>query len=68
MQQQGLGAVSIEGLQTQIAERDRLDSTRAVAPLQKAPDAIEIQTDGLSVEEVVDKIVSCYQQKFSAAV
>jgi pantoate ligase/cytidylate kinase len=45
-----------------------LDSTRAVAPLQKAPDAIEIQTDGLSVEEVVDKIVSCYQQKFSAAV
>jgi pantoate ligase/cytidylate kinase len=68
MQQQGLGAVSWEGLQTQIAERDRKDSTRAVAPLQKAPDAIEIQTDGLSVEEVVDRIVNCYQQKFSAAV
>ncbi|WP_017718029.1 bifunctional pantoate--beta-alanine ligase/(d)CMP kinase [Kamptonema formosum] len=68
MQQQGLGAVSLEGLQRQIAERDRLDSTRAVAPLQKAPDAIEIQTDGLSVEEVVDRIVKCYQQKFSAAV
>ena len=37
------------------AERDRLDSTRAVAPLRPAPDAAIIITDGLSQEAVVER-------------
>lgn len=36
------------------SERDRLDSTRAVAPLRPAPDAAIIITDGLSQEAVVE--------------
>ncbi len=35
------------------AERDRLDSNRAIAPLRPAPDAIIITTDGLSPDEVL---------------
>ena len=35
-----------------VIERDRLDSSRAIAPLKKAKDAIEIDTSSLDVEEV----------------
>jgi pantoate ligase / CMP/dCMP kinase len=46
-----------------IAERDRKDSTRAVSPLTKAADAIEIVTDNLTAEQVIEKIVGLYQRK-----
>lgn len=36
--------------------RDQIDSNRAISPLRAADDAIIIQTDRLSVEEVVAKI------------
>ncbi|MEM9542289.1 MAG: bifunctional pantoate--beta-alanine ligase/(d)CMP kinase [Cyanobacteria bacterium P01_E01_bin.42] len=54
---QGYGLVFQEELEEQIRERDRLDSTREMAPLRKAADAIEIQTDGLTIEQVIDKIL-----------
>jgi cytidylate kinase len=38
--------------------RDTRDSQRADSPLKPAPDAVEIVTDGLTVEDVVTKIVS----------
>lgn len=53
---------AIEDLTAAIAERDRKDSTRAVSPLKKAPDAIEIVTDDLSAEDVIEKITALYQQ------
>jgi cytidylate kinase len=40
----------------ELKKRDRNDTTREVSPLKPAPDAISIDTDGLSQEEVVDKI------------
>jgi cytidylate kinase len=40
-------------MEREIAERDVADSTRAVAPLKPAPDAVVVQTDGLDLEEVV---------------
>lgn len=33
--------------------RDQIDSTRAIAPLKPAPDAIIINSDGMSVEQVL---------------
>ena len=45
-----------------IAERDRKDSTRAVSPLKKAPDAIEIITDDMSAADVIEKITTLYHQ------
>jgi len=39
-----------------ILERDQRDSTRAVAPLRKAEDAVEIVTDGMEREQVVAKV------------
>ncbi|MCX8025519.1 MAG: (d)CMP kinase [Thermanaerothrix sp.] len=50
--------VSYEEILEGLRQRDHLDSTRAVAPLRIAPDAIVIRTDGLSVEDVVQKILA----------
>ncbi|HEX2441929.1 MAG TPA: (d)CMP kinase [Methylomirabilota bacterium] len=42
-----------EAARRDIAARDAQDSGRALAPLRKAPDAIEVDSTGLSVEQVV---------------
>jgi cytidylate kinase len=42
----------------EIESRDRKDSTREVSPLVKAPDAIELDTTHLTIEEQVDFIVT----------
>ncbi|HBB31026.1 MAG TPA: cytidylate kinase [Cyanobacteria bacterium UBA8803] len=59
------GDVSLEQLEQDLQNRDLYDSNRAVAPLRKAADAIEIQTDGLTVAEVTKQIVSLYHEKLS---
>jgi len=45
-------------MEREIATRDVADSTRAVAPLKPAPDAVVIDSDGLDIEEVVKRIVN----------
>jgi cytidylate kinase len=46
-----------------ITSRDLLDSTRAVSPLKKASDAIEIDVSTRSIEEVYDKLWSHIEDK-----
>lgn len=46
-----------------ISTRDLLDSTRAVSPLKKASDAIEIDVSTRSIEEVYDKLWSHIEDK-----
>jgi cytidylate kinase len=41
----------------EITERDSRDSTRAVAPLRRADDAVELFTDGLTIEQVVQRVL-----------
>lgn len=43
-------------LTQEIEERDRLDRTRAVSPLEPAPDAHAIDSSDLDAEQVVDRI------------
>ena len=45
-----------EEIQADIERRDRLDSTRAMSPLREAEDSERIDTEGLSVDEVVERI------------
>ncbi len=59
---QGQAEVSLEKLERDIAERDYKDSTRKISPLQKAADAVEVETDGLSPSEVAMQIVNYYQR------
>ncbi len=39
-----------------VVERDRIDSTRDVAPLKTAPDAVVIDSDRLSADQVFEKV------------
>lgn len=50
--------ITVEDLEKEIMERDRIDSERAVSPLRKAEDAIELDTTNLSIEQQVEFIVS----------
>jgi len=49
--------VSIEDLRNEIAERDRLDSTREESPLKRSSDAIELDTSNLTIENQVEFVV-----------
>ncbi len=51
-------SVSLSALSREITERDARDSTRAVAPLIPAPDAEVIDSTGLSIEEVVGRVLA----------
>lgn len=45
--------------------RDEQDRNRPVGALRKAPDSIEFVTDGLSLEEVVDRLAAIVQARLS---
>ncbi len=49
--------VNLETLVKEIEARDKQDSERAESPLRKASDAYEINTDGMTIDEVVNKIL-----------
>ena len=55
-EQLGDGAPPLEELQRQIEARDDSDRNRAVGPLMRVPDAIYVNTDALSLDEVVDAL------------
>lgn len=54
----GEGAAGVEEIARSIARRDRIDSERAVAPLAVAEDAHVIDSTGLEVGEVVEKVLA----------
>ena len=41
-----------------LANRDKIDSTRQISPLCQAPDALYIDTTNLSIEQVVEKMLN----------
>ena len=55
--------IDFNQLKELIKKRDFEDSNREISPLIKANDAIELITDGYSINEVVDKIVDFYNEK-----
>ena len=50
--------VELEKLVADMARRDRIDSTRAIAPLKPAPDAVIIDTTGKTIEEVTSAVIN----------
>lgn len=58
--------VSLADLSQEILERDRRDSTRAVAPLRPADGAVVIDSTGMPIESVVDRILAAARERFPA--
>jgi len=46
----------IEKIKKDVEQRDEVDRKREIAPLMKVPDAIYIDTTGLTIDQVVNKI------------
>ena len=59
--------VSLAALSQEIRERDHRDSTRAVAPLRPVEDAVVIDSTGIPIGGVVDKILALVVQRSPAA-
>ena len=49
---------SYEEVLANIKDRDYRDSTRKVAPLKKAEDAVYIDSSNMTIEEVVDRVIT----------
>jgi cytidylate kinase len=53
-------AANLGALSRDLAERDKRDATRAVAPLIPAPDSQVLDSSALSIEEVVEQILKVW--------
>lgn len=69
LEQEGenLEGATLDSVAAEIAERDRLDSTRAIAPLRPADDAEQVDTTGMTIAQVVDHICRRVREHWHAA-
>ncbi len=58
---------SLAALSAEIAERDRRDTTRAVAPLVAVPEAVIVDSTALTIEEVVERVIELARERFPEA-
>ncbi|PIU68758.1 MAG: cytidylate kinase [Armatimonadetes bacterium CG07_land_8_20_14_0_80_40_9] len=57
--------VNLKKIEEEIKVRDHNDSTRLIAPLRKASGALVVDSDGKSIEKVVEEIVSVVQMRLA---
>jgi cytidylate kinase len=55
--------VSLAALSREIAERDRRDASRTVAPLVPASDALILDSTVMPIDDVVDQVLSWVRQR-----
>lgn len=55
--------VPLEEIEAQLVDRDRRDERRAVGPMRAAPDAILIDTSGMTAEQVLDRLELIVRQR-----
>jgi cytidylate kinase len=55
----------LEKTQKAIEERDKSDESRKIGPLKPAGDAIIVDTTGLAIEEVLEKLLDCIERQGS---
>lgn len=56
--------ISFNEVLNEIVQRDKIDSTRKIAPLKIPNGAVVINTDNLTVEQVVEKILEIVSERF----
>ena len=60
-----IGTADLQQIKEQIRERDHRDMNRPIAPLKQADDAVLVDTSDMTIEEVVDKILSIIDEKIA---
>lgn len=56
-------STTLAGLQREIEARDARDASRTVAPLKPAVDAIQVDTTGMAIADVVAKVLALVQPR-----
>ncbi|OZV12813.1 cytidylate kinase [Tissierella sp. P1] len=56
--EKGEGGISYEQIKKEIENRDRIDSTREIAPLTETKDAYRLDTTNKTIDECVEEIIS----------
>ncbi|MDA1107224.1 MAG: (d)CMP kinase [Proteobacteria bacterium] len=59
---------TMSGLVAEIAERDARDTGRTVSPLKAASDAVLLDTSALSIEDVVQRVLSLLQGRLKSSI
>ena len=62
LQEKGIKG-NLEAIEADINERDYRDMNRAASPLRQADDAVLVDSSNMSIDEVVDKIISIYEER-----
>ncbi|MEV5028425.1 (d)CMP kinase [Paenibacillus sp. LPE1-1-1.1] len=60
-------SITLEQLESEIAERDRLDEQRDISPLICAADAVVLDSTAMSIDEVIQTIVKLSRTKLAEA-
>ncbi|UCG08505.1 MAG: (d)CMP kinase [Desulfobacterales bacterium] len=55
--------ITLEEVEKDLKQRDKNDSTRDLAPLKPAEDAVRIDSTDMSIQEVVDQMIACIEEK-----
>ena len=66
LKQKGIDA-NMPTLLQELLERDQRDRARSEAPLRKAEDALELDSTGLGIEEIVRRVLDWYRQKVAGS-
>ena len=61
--ERGVGETDEAAILADILRRDEADSTRAVAPLRPAEDAVELNSTGLTIEQVCEQICALVRER-----
>jgi 3-phosphoshikimate 1-carboxyvinyltransferase len=54
---------NIDSLRADLEARDQRDQNRAVAPLKPAPDALPLDNSDLTIDESVNWVLNCWEQR-----
>jgi cytidylate kinase len=67
LKDKGLGA-NLAALSLEIAQRDRRDASRPIAPLRPAADAVIIDSTSMSIDAVVARVLELAQQRLRLSI
>ena len=59
------GSADFDTVLADVKKRDEQDSTRAIAPLVQAPDAVLVDTTGNTREQSVDRMLTVIRERLS---
>lgn len=64
---QGKGAADLAATREALVKRDAADSSRKVSPLTKAADAMEVDTTELTLEQVIECVITLIEERRSGS-